>query len=346
MSEPTAPAANLLQLRIKSLGGRPDGGVGENARAAVFEHTGAAAALEALGVAVQAPGPNAGGSAKAEKNNASAASTSKAAHRGDSGPTSARSAVMKRPAAPELRVHSRKRPAAGSGATLRRPPMTKAAAKAGPKHQLFALGGRLFRLGFDTKCLALMIKSARLQKPFPLDTFEHLSWYAAWLDTLPSKCMLGGTCGQPHLIRKHMLCHCASRTAAGFPLNVRLMSWDQLGRLSPDMSELMSKLPSQLTPKQFVGQARTPAPYISTWARLWKEALETPGAFDFVMVNEALLRKCLLCYQAQHGISPSPRLLVQVARLAMAAGDDARLQTLPRVVKQRFARERGASSSA
>jgi hypothetical protein len=182
--------------------------------------------------------------------------------------------------------------------------------------------GRLVKLGSDTSVLATMIKSAREQKQMPNDIFEHLVWYEAWLDTLPSKCMLGGTYVRPHIVRKHMLCFAADRKADGFPVDFSKMNMAQLKRLSPDVSDLLSEVPTMLTPFKLSRLISTPAEYMSMWACLWKGALAVPGAFEFIMLNGHLLLECLTAYKAQHRISPSPRVLVRIARRASSVDDD------------------------
>ena len=47
------------------------------------------------------------------------------------------------------------------------------------------------------------------------------------------------------------------------------------------------------------------------------------GAYGFSMLNAPLLLECLIAYKALHGISPSPRVLVRIARSASGMHGDA-----------------------
>ena len=140
------------------------------------------------------------------------------------------------------------------------------------------------------------------------------------MDTLQSKCMLGGSYVRPHLVRKHMLCFAADREAAGQPVDFSKMTMGQLKRLSPDMSEFLKEVPTQLPPHKLSAQLHCPAEYVSMWACLWKQALAEPGAFQFVMANAEMLSESVYSYKDMHGISPSPRVLLRFARGASSLG--------------------------
>lgn len=262
--------------------------------------------------------------AVARTNIANAASASKAALRGDRRPASAQPAAMKRSSAAKQRAWCPKKPVAGTAAAASR---TEDAAKAGQKLELYRLGGakgRLVRLGSDTRVLEQMIKTARAQKRHPTDIMHYLSQYEEWLGAL------GGlrserwlSQARPELIRKRMLCFIADRAAAGSPIDFRQMTMQQLKRLSPDVSEVLDEVTTQLPPHKLSRLLSVPADYCSMWGFLWKEALAAPGAFEFVMRNSLLLRESVTTYKALHNISPSPQVLLQIARRTATAGYDA-----------------------
>lgn len=133
----------------------------------------------------------------------------------------------------------------------------------------------------------------------------HINAYNKLLLRMPALMDTEGVSVRPHLLWKHMLA-----LSADDKVQFGQLTSEGLRSMSPEMSKELPAVPSWLPPGKLASQLNCEAQFVLMWARLWKHALQLPGASAAVFSDTAGISQVLDNYLSEHNCPPSPHVLM------------------------------------